>query len=545
MKTVLCYFLLLSFWGASAQIPSGYYNGTQGLTGYALKTELNGIISQGYIQHSYGDLWAAFDQTDEDNYYENDGTVLDIYSENPNGTDAYEYTFSSDQCGNYGGEGDCYNREHLMPQSWFDENYPMKADIHHIYPTDGYVNGRRGHLPFGEVTNPTYTSANGSKKGPNAYPFQGAYSGTVFEPIDEFKGDIARVYFYMATRYENKIGSWQNVNDGSQNTLNGTSDQVFTDWMLNMLLEWNAADPVSQREINRNNAAYDFQGNRNPFIDHPEFVAEIWGQPQDSLPSDESVLVYANFNDCTTVSTTMQVVSEMSAVNWTCISSHGVNGSGAMQMNAYANGQQVPSVDWLITTDPIDFTHYTDEKLSLHTEATFGNTALQLVYSTDYNGQGNPSNFTWQAVPNITLPLYPQGESGPVETSYTDIDISGVTGQTVYFAFKYDNSNGEDATRWTLDNFKITGTEALQVETVRSLEFSIYPNPISYGEFTIVLPKTQQFTYRIYDMKGRLLLQGISETTQTRVPTSKLSSGIYLIKLFSAGHTATAQLIVK
>src|SRR5699024_11025819 len=207
------------------------------------------------------------------------------------------YTFSNDQCGNYGGEGDCYNREHLMPQSWFDENYPMKADIHHIYPTDGYVNGRRGHLPFGEVTNPTYTSANGSKKGPNSYQFPGVYAGTVFEPIDEFNGDIARVYFYMATRYENIIGSWQPVNDGSQHTLNGSSDQVFTDWMLNMLLEWNAQDPVSQREINRNNEAYDFQGNRNPFIDHPEYVTEIWGQPENGLPTDETHIVYEDFND--------------------------------------------------------------------------------------------------------------------------------------------------------------------------------------------------------------------------------------------------------
>src|SRR5699024_5729099 len=111
----------------------------------------------------------------------------------------------------------------------------------------------------------------------------------------------------------------------------------------------------------------------------------------------ETHIVYEDFNDCSSVSTTFKSVSELSNVNWTCITSHGVNGSGAMQMNAYANGQQVPSVDWLITANSIDFSHYTDEKLSLHTEATFGNTALKLVYSTDYDGQGNPSNFTWQA----------------------------------------------------------------------------------------------------------------------------------------------------
>src|SRR5699024_7184453 len=105
-----------------------------------------------------------------------------------------------------------------------NEAQPMKADIHHIFPTDGYVNNRRGNYPFGEVNSPTYTSSNGSKVGPNVYGFSGAYSGTVFEPIDEFKGDIARAYFYMATRYENKIANWASASSTSAATLDGTSD---------------------------------------------------------------------------------------------------------------------------------------------------------------------------------------------------------------------------------------------------------------------------------------------------------------------------------
>ncbi|HLU80572.1 MAG TPA: endonuclease [Flavobacteriaceae bacterium] len=274
MKKYLFYLLTFTFFATTAQIPGNYYDSATGLTGFALKTELHNIISNGHNPQGYNDLWTAYQISDDDQYYESDGTVLDIYSENPNGTDPYGFNFGADQCGNYGGEGDCYNREHLMPQSWFSSAMPMKSDIHHVIPTDGYVNGVRGHLPFGEVGSANYVSANGSKRGNNTVP---GYNGEVFEPIDEFKGDIARVYFYMATRYEDKIASWENENDGSMATLNGTSDQVFENWMLDMLLDWHQNDPVSQREIDRNEEAYNFQGNANPFVDHPEFIDMIWG----------------------------------------------------------------------------------------------------------------------------------------------------------------------------------------------------------------------------------------------------------------------------
>ena len=103
------------------------------------------------------------------------------------------------------------------------------------------------------------------------------YSGTVFEPIDEFKGDLARAYFYMATRYQDKIANWESNSTYSNAVLNGTSNQVFETWMLNVLKKWHNDDPVSQKEIDRNNAAESYQGNRNPFVDYPEFVSQIWG----------------------------------------------------------------------------------------------------------------------------------------------------------------------------------------------------------------------------------------------------------------------------
>ncbi|SHM32950.1 endonuclease [Flavobacterium chilense] len=267
MKKNYFLLLLLSFSIGFAQIPSGYYNTATG-TSYTLKTQLYNII-KGHTDNGYAGLYTTYQTSDVDNFYENDGTVLDMYSENPSGTDPYNYsTGSTQRCGNYSVEGDCYNREHIIPQSVFNEQSPMVADAHFITPTDGKVNGMRSNYPHGTVASATYTSQNGSKLGSSSVS---GYSGTVFEPINAFKGDIARMYFYFATRYENTVAGY------SYAMFNGTSNQVFTTAFLNMLLAWHTQDPVSAREIARNNAVYARQGNRNPYIDHPEYVNQIWG----------------------------------------------------------------------------------------------------------------------------------------------------------------------------------------------------------------------------------------------------------------------------
>lgn len=267
MKKIYSFLLLLLFTVSFAQIPSGYYNTATG-TGYTLKTQLYNII-KGHTDNGYAGLYTTYQTSDVDNFYENDGTVLDMYSENPSGTDPYNYsTGTTQRCGNYSAEGDCYNREHIIPQSVFNESSPMVADAHFITPTDGKVNGMRSNYPHGTVSSATYTSQNGSKLGSSSVS---GYSGTVFEPVNAFKGDIARMYFYFATRYENTVAGY------SYAMFDGSSNKVFTTAFLNLLLAWNAQDPVSAREIARNNAIYARQNNRNPYIDHPEYVNQIWG----------------------------------------------------------------------------------------------------------------------------------------------------------------------------------------------------------------------------------------------------------------------------
>ncbi|MFC3033677.1 endonuclease [Pseudoalteromonas fenneropenaei] len=253
---------------------SGYYASANGLTGYNLKTALYNIIRD-HSNQGYGAIWTFYDQVGRDRYFENDNSILDRYSEKPAGADSYSYTAVADQCGSYSAEGGCYNREHSFPKSWFGGTVePMHSDVHHIFATDGFVNAKRSNYPYGEVASATYTSSNGSKLG--AATTSLGYSGTVFEPIDAFKGDFARAYFYMATRYQNVIGSWQNITTSSDAVLNGSSDQVFEAWVVNMLKRWHQLDPVDAAERARNDAAFNHQGNRNPYIDHPEFVEAIW-----------------------------------------------------------------------------------------------------------------------------------------------------------------------------------------------------------------------------------------------------------------------------
>jgi endonuclease I len=262
--------------GGSETYTGTYYDNINSQSGYSLKTELHNLIND-HSGQGYSALWTFYENHSLDVYFENDGTILDIYSENPTSSESNSFTKVSDQCGNYSGEGDCYNREHSFPKSWFGGKIePMNSDVHHIYATDGYVNSKRSAFPFGEVATASFTSTNNSKLGSATTAL--GYNGTVFEPIDEFKGDLARAYFYMAARYENVISSWQNNSVYGDAILDGSSDQVFELWQLEMLKRWHTDDPVSQKEIDRNEAAFGHQGNRNPFVDHPEYVDNIWGQ---------------------------------------------------------------------------------------------------------------------------------------------------------------------------------------------------------------------------------------------------------------------------
>lgn len=245
------FFLLIGICSWS-QIPSGYYDNVQNLSGDDLRSELHNIIKEHTII-SYDNLWSAFYYTDNIG----NNKVWDMYSN-------CDFTFTTDKCGNYANICDCYNREHTVPKSWFGGTVsPMYSDLFHLTPVDGKVNGYRSNYPYGECASGTVYGT--GKLGSCTFP---SYSGTVFEPEDEYKGDLARIYFYMATRYMDKVSSWDSPAFSGNN---------LSEWTIKLLLKWHRQDPVSQKEIDRNNIIYsDYQHNRNPFVDNPEWADMIW-----------------------------------------------------------------------------------------------------------------------------------------------------------------------------------------------------------------------------------------------------------------------------
>lgn len=274
--------------GAFAAVPSGYYNKCEGKGGQALIEALQETLEAGSGDMGYNGLWSVYLQSD----VRPDGSIWDMYSN-------VKWKPKTDQCGSYSSVGDCYNREHTVPQSKFHEHAPMKSDAHHVFPTDGKVNGIRSNYPHGECANGNKVPSPGlGRLGKSTYP---GFSGTVFEPDDEYKGDFARAYFYMAARYNYLIDDWD------YEMFNHTTYPAFTPWAQSMLMKWHKQDPVSQKEIDRNEAIYaSVQHNRNPFVDYPEMADYIWGDktsqawtssqqsdPEILTPADGSTLTFA------------------------------------------------------------------------------------------------------------------------------------------------------------------------------------------------------------------------------------------------------------
>ncbi len=266
--------------------PAGYYKSAEGKTKEGLKTALYEIIKD-HRRRSYSQLWTDFRSTD----VKPNGRVWDIYSNTSN------YIFGEDQQNYTSGVIGRYNREHSFPKSWFntsgskdkEESKSIYTDLFHLYPSNGVANETRSNYPYFGVTKKVekVISSNGKKESfDQSYCKYGNAAGypnmLFFEPNDEIKGDLARTYFYIATRYENgennDLAYWPGSGGtGRIEILTKTAYPFFTNTMLSTLIKWHRQDPVSQKEINRNEAIYKIQGNRNPYIDCPVLVEYIWG----------------------------------------------------------------------------------------------------------------------------------------------------------------------------------------------------------------------------------------------------------------------------
>lgn len=248
---------VVTTFGLSAAIPTGYYTSLNGKKDVALKTAARDIIYNHTRVSSYSDLPQYFRDTDR-----RPGTNLwwEMYS----GETFYIYSF----------EG--LNREHSVPKSWWGGSTSVAAytDLNHLFPSEMRANSAKSNYPLGTVLTSTFD--NGVSKVGYAVAGQGGSASKVYEPADEYKGDFARTYFYMATCYAGYL-TWKYT------YMFQDTDLTLNQWSQSLLLKWHRQDPVSQKEIDRNEAVYRFQNNRNPFIDFPDLAEYIWGNKRGQM----------------------------------------------------------------------------------------------------------------------------------------------------------------------------------------------------------------------------------------------------------------------
>ncbi|NDW09917.1 endonuclease I family protein [Dysgonomonas sp. 520] len=268
--------IFLTFFYGKNLLPA-YHKNLDGLNAASLKTALHKRI-RSHKTLDFSDNTSA--RYWWDNYFVKtdwhpDGYFWDMYSDNKHET--------------YIG-GDLQNREHCMPRSWWGtkdkySSFDANGDLHNLFPSDYKANSAKANFPLGEVGIAKFDN-NSSKVGQNTYP--NGYKGMVFEPSDEYKGDFARIYFYMITCYEDYAWHWRN--DATKSMLSNERYPGLQLWAQDMLLKWHRQDPVSEKERRRNSEVFKIQHNRNPFVDEPELVEYIWGNKKHlayNLPESE------------------------------------------------------------------------------------------------------------------------------------------------------------------------------------------------------------------------------------------------------------------
>jgi len=513
-RFLLSVYGIILFQTLFSQIPSGYYDSANGLSGDDLKAALHNIIDN-HNAGSYDLLWEILPKSDED-------------PDNPNNFILLYTGRSIPKTSSYPD----YNREHVWAKSHggFGTVAPAGTDAHHLRPTDVSVNTDRDSKDFDEGGT-QHSEATGCY-----------YTTHTWEPRDEVKGDVARMMFYMATRYEGDVAGEPDLELVDYIT-DPTTSPIFG--KLSTLIKWHNEDPVDDIDRRRNEVVYSYQQNRNPFIDHPEYVAQIWGGSGNSLPSIsgiainpaaptslDAVSVSATITDSdgsisaaelhwglssgsltntitmtvssgntyttntniaaqadgVTVFYEIEATDNESGVNTSAIQSYIVNdggssnellnedfttcpatgwltysvagsenwecGTGYMQVNAF--GSDVACDDWLISpAQNLDL--YEDEILTFTSWTKYSdsfNPPIELMYSTNYSGSGDPSSANW-----TVLSATWSAQNSETTTNSGNIDVSGINGANVYFAFHYISSgtgSGSSAL-WEIDDVIITG----------------------------------------------------------------------------------------
>ena len=524
MKNVYFLFFMLFAFAVKLQAADEtieqYYASAEGKTGTELRNALHAKISQQTVL-SYTQVWDALKITDEDP--SNPNNVILLYT-------GWSYPKS-----NNGGGTTEWNREHTWAKSMGDfgtSNGPG-TDIHHLRPTDVTVNSKRGNLYF-DNGGVEYTDASRYDGGSGATGCK--YDGDSWEPRDEVKGDVARMLFYMAVRYEQ--GDMVDLELAEYSSSSGLHGKLST------LLNWHELDPVDDWETHRNDTIYYIQGNRNPFIDHPEYVDAIWGSGGGTGGGDDPSTEVLFSEDFETVTEDAPITLS----GWTVVNTSGTkewvgknyNSNSYAQMTAY-QGDAV-EVDWLVTP-PIDLTGKSDVELNFDSKEAYDNgEVVDVLISTDFSGDVETA--TWTELSAVLA----NGTTNGYATSFTnsgDVSLSAYS-ETVHIAFKYAGGTGLTTTM-QIDNVTVTATNTTSVVNNNVFaDIKLYPNPAK-NHFAIRSDSAEEIKeVSVFNQDGRLIKVLDSYEHKAPINIEGLASGLYFVKITDAsGYAVTKKLIIQ
>lgn len=524
MKKLSLFFIaVLAAFSLQAAAPSGYYSSLNGLCGAQLKKAAKAKVAS-HKAISYGSgTWDAFRETDT---REVNGKLVwwDMYS---NG----QVSVSSGHDG--------LNIEHSVANSWWGKTKnDAYKDLFHLNPSESKANSAKGNFPLGEIAGtPSWT--NGVTNVGSPVSGQGGGSNKVYEPHDDYKGDFARVFMYMFTVYDNI--SWKSNTDWMYDT---SSDLMFKPWAVELLLRWHHEDPVSPKEIARNEAIYKIQGNRNPYIDMPDLADHIWGaksnepfkvdgagdpnpDPDPDLDK-ETVLLFCDFDQS-------QEISHYTSLGWENYVERGdlsgwfikqFSGNNYASASAYKGTADGGPYDEYLYTPELTVETGQKPVLSFRTQGAYGvdGSYMEVYVKSEYDGVC----FEKPVEAKICVPN-PDGSS-PVYSDWVqsgEIDLNQACGEILCkfrVGFRYYSAKGGagNTATYCLDDVKIVA----RADSSTVAELPSDAGDVYVCGSDIVAPEGS----RVFDLSG-----------SERRP-SGLDRGIYIV-VTPAGRTA--KLIVR
>lgn len=534
-------------------------------SGSAMLTALRNITASG-TSGSYSQLWTTYKNA----FVKDNGKMFDYYSSYSN------FTPGTDQAGSYSNEGDVYNREHSIPKSWWNQSGDPQTgtqgtDPFFVVPTDGYVNNKRSNYPMGMVASASYTSQNGFSKLGTAVSSWGYTSSVVFEPDDSVKGDFARMHFYVIAKYSSSY-NWTNGYGGSTFSGSASKNYGLTDYAVKLFSYWSHLDPVSEWESSVNEKLANIQGNRNPFIDHPEYADTLWGSVSGYTPYVDGATLSINpSSGSITVGETIGLTANASGgsgnVTWSILS-----GSSYVSLNT-SSGSSVTVTGNAVGTATIQASYSGETETSTITVTAASQKALSSISVSNPKTSfsvGDSFSFGGTVTANFNDSTSSDVTSSATFTGY-DMTITG--NQTVTVSYTYSgttktttyqisvNSSGSgdsdtfDATfsyndnpmNWSVSNTGSASGYILCPNDSSSYSVALFPgifsnktitsdvvitiNSATYGSGTTPTSST----YSIYNSDG--CSEQISATQSGTLPSSATYTNvIYTVSLSNASN---------